>query len=190
MSGWRAKATCCRKRSITSNVGRAHGLPITKRGKPECRLQSVLDRHPVTLQPSHPPPACLAGVRPGSVVLRTTGLPCITDGLISIRAVMTPRSDCSNWRTNAIPTPSSDECASARDGPWTARLRGIPFDSRMAPQVAVLPSHRMGKFKPARGGKKKGSTAPPGGVACVVVLLAGMVLVMLFMYWVLKSANG
>jgi hypothetical protein len=60
----------------------------------------------------------------------------------------------------------------------------------MAAQVAVLPSHRMGKFKPARGGKKKGSTPPPGGVACVVVLLAGMVLVMLFMYWVLKSANG
>jgi len=48
----------------------------------------------------------------------------------------------------------------------------------------------MGKFKPARRGKKKGSTAPPGGVACVVVLIAGMFLVMLFMYWVLKSANG
>jgi hypothetical protein len=47
----------------------------------------------------------------------------------------------------------------------------------------------MGKFKPARRGKKKGSTAPAGGVACVVVLIAGMFLVMLFMYWVLKSAN-
>jgi hypothetical protein len=66
----------------------------------------------------------------------------------------------------------------------------IPFGSYMASQVPVLPSHRMGKFKPVRGGKKKGSTAPPGGVACVVLLLAGMVLVMLFMYWVLKSANG
>jgi hypothetical protein len=60
----------------------------------------------------------------------------------------------------------------------------------MDAQGGVLPSHRMGRFKPARGGKKKGSTAPPGGVACVVLLLTGMVLVMLFMYWVLKSANG
>ncbi len=48
----------------------------------------------------------------------------------------------------------------------------------------------MGKFKPARGGRKKASTAPPGGVACVVVLLAGMVFVMLFLYFVLKNANG
>lgn len=59
----------------------------------------------------------------------------------------------------------------------------------MVLRIAVLPSHRMGKFKPARPGKKKASTAPPGGVACVVVLLVGMVLVMLFMYWVLKSAH-
>jgi hypothetical protein len=60
----------------------------------------------------------------------------------------------------------------------------------MAFEVAVLPSHRMGKFKPARGGKKKASTTPPGGVACVVVILAGMIFVMLFMYFVLKNATG
>ena len=48
----------------------------------------------------------------------------------------------------------------------------------------------MGKFKPVRGGKKKQTAAPPGGVACVVVILAGMVFVMLFMYFVLKNANG
>jgi len=48
----------------------------------------------------------------------------------------------------------------------------------------------MGKFKPARGGKKKRSVAPPGGVACVVVVLAGMAFVMLFLYFVLKNANG
>jgi hypothetical protein len=57
----------------------------------------------------------------------------------------------------------------------------------MAFQATVLPSQRMGKFKPARGGKKKASTTPPGGVACVVVILAGMIFVMLFMYFVLKS---
>jgi hypothetical protein len=48
----------------------------------------------------------------------------------------------------------------------------------------------MGKFKPVRAGKKKQSAAPAGGVACVVVILAGMVFVMLFMYFVLKNANG
>jgi hypothetical protein len=47
----------------------------------------------------------------------------------------------------------------------------------------------MAKFKPVRG-KGKTRTAPPGGVACVVLVLAGMALVMLFLYWVMRSAGG
>jgi hypothetical protein len=48
----------------------------------------------------------------------------------------------------------------------------------------------MGKFKPARG-KAKGKTArPPAALPCVVLVLVGMVLVMLFLYFVMRNANG
>ncbi|MGA2144925.1 MAG: hypothetical protein ABSH49_08180 [Bryobacteraceae bacterium] len=47
----------------------------------------------------------------------------------------------------------------------------------------------MAKFKPARG-KKKASPAPPGGLPCVILVIAGIALVMLFLYYVLSHANG
>ncbi|GEM_PF-829253 len=48
----------------------------------------------------------------------------------------------------------------------------------------------MAKFKPARG-KAKRTAPPPGAVSCVVLILVGILLVMLFMYFVLRSnANG
>jgi len=49
----------------------------------------------------------------------------------------------------------------------------------------------MAKFKPARGKAKSGSKArPPGAVPCVVIIFAGILLVMLFLYYVLRNANG
>jgi hypothetical protein len=47
----------------------------------------------------------------------------------------------------------------------------------------------MAKFKPARG-KPKRTAPPPGAVSCVILILAGMLLVMLFMYFVMRNANG
>ena len=47
----------------------------------------------------------------------------------------------------------------------------------------------MAKFKPARGKTKR--TAPaPGALSCVILILIGMALVMLFMYFVMRNANG
>jgi hypothetical protein len=46
----------------------------------------------------------------------------------------------------------------------------------------------MAKFKPARA-KAKGTPAPPGGLPCVILLIAGIVLVMLFLYWILASSK-
>jgi hypothetical protein len=49
----------------------------------------------------------------------------------------------------------------------------------------------MAKFKPARGKAKGGKpAAPQGGLPCVIVVIAGIVLVMLFLYWVMRNANG
>jgi hypothetical protein len=48
----------------------------------------------------------------------------------------------------------------------------------------------MAKFKPARGKKPKASGPPQGAVSCVVLVVAGILLVMLFMYFVMKNANG
>ena len=47
----------------------------------------------------------------------------------------------------------------------------------------------MAKFKPVKA-KAKGSPSPQGGVGCVVLLVAGIVLLLLFMYFVMKNANG
>jgi len=47
----------------------------------------------------------------------------------------------------------------------------------------------MAKFKPARA-KPKRTAPPPGAVSCVILVLAGMLLVMLFMYFVMRNANG
>ena len=47
----------------------------------------------------------------------------------------------------------------------------------------------MAKFKPARG-KAKRSSAPQGGIPCVILVISAMLLVMLFLYYVMKNANG
>jgi hypothetical protein len=47
----------------------------------------------------------------------------------------------------------------------------------------------MAKFKPARGKKPK-SRPPQGALSCVVLIVGGMLLVMLFLYFVMKNANG
>jgi hypothetical protein len=54
----------------------------------------------------------------------------------------------------------------------------------------VIPSLLMAKFKAARGRKKDAAGRPPAAVSCVVLVLVGMVLVMIFLYEVMKHANG
>jgi hypothetical protein len=46
----------------------------------------------------------------------------------------------------------------------------------------------MAKFKPARG-KRKTASPPAAALPCVILILLGMVLVMLFLYFVLRSSN-
>jgi len=48
----------------------------------------------------------------------------------------------------------------------------------------------MAKFKPAKGRKPRSVGPPQGAVSCVVLVIAGMLLVMLFLYFVMKNANG
>jgi hypothetical protein len=60
----------------------------------------------------------------------------------------------------------------------------------MAGRTPVLPSLVMAKFKPARGRRRDTPGRPPAAVSCVVIVLVGMVLVMLFLYEVMKHANG
>jgi hypothetical protein len=60
----------------------------------------------------------------------------------------------------------------------------------MIGRTPVLPSLVMAKFKAAKGRKKGASARPPAAVSCVVLVLVGMVLVMLFLYEVMKHANG
>jgi high-affinity Fe2+/Pb2+ permease len=47
----------------------------------------------------------------------------------------------------------------------------------------------MAKFKPAKP-KKSRRPAPQGGLGCVILLIFGLILGMLFLYWVMKSASG
>jgi hypothetical protein len=46
----------------------------------------------------------------------------------------------------------------------------------------------MGKFKPARGKKLKAGP-PQGALSCVVLVIVGMLLVMLFMYFVMRNSS-
>jgi hypothetical protein len=46
----------------------------------------------------------------------------------------------------------------------------------------------MAKFKPARG-KPKASKAPPGGLPCVILIICGVLLVMFFLYFVMRNAS-
>ena len=48
----------------------------------------------------------------------------------------------------------------------------------------------MAKFKPVRGKKPKAAGPPQGALSCVVLVIAGMLLVMLVMWWVMKSASN
>jgi hypothetical protein len=48
----------------------------------------------------------------------------------------------------------------------------------------------MAKFKPSRGRKGKATGPPQGAVSCVVLVIGGMLLVMLFLYFVMRNANG
>ena len=47
----------------------------------------------------------------------------------------------------------------------------------------------MAKFKPVRAKARKGP-APQGAIGCVVLILLGMVGMMVFMYFVMRNANG
>jgi hypothetical protein len=47
----------------------------------------------------------------------------------------------------------------------------------------------MAKFKPVRGKKSKVTGPPPGGLACVILVIAGMLLVMLFLYFAMRSSG-
>jgi len=47
----------------------------------------------------------------------------------------------------------------------------------------------MAKFKPAKA-KSKSRAAPRGGLPCVILLGSGIALVLLFLYFVMKYANG
>ena len=47
----------------------------------------------------------------------------------------------------------------------------------------------MAKFKPVRA-KRKGKAMPQGGLPCVILLISGIVLLMLFLYYVMGHANG
>jgi hypothetical protein len=46
----------------------------------------------------------------------------------------------------------------------------------------------MAKFKPARG-KSKTPAIAPGGLSCVILIIAGVILLMLFMYFVMKNSG-
>ncbi|MGO4880438.1 MAG: hypothetical protein ACLP59_06395 [Bryobacteraceae bacterium] len=46
----------------------------------------------------------------------------------------------------------------------------------------------MAKFKPVKA-KKGRSAAPQSGLPCVILLILGFVLLLLFMYFVMKNAT-
>jgi len=48
----------------------------------------------------------------------------------------------------------------------------------------------VAKFKPARGKRKAGQGAPAAALPCVILILVGMVLIMLFLYFVLSSTKS
>jgi hypothetical protein len=46
----------------------------------------------------------------------------------------------------------------------------------------------MAKYKPIRA-KSKASKTPQGGLPCVIMVIAGMLLVMLFLYFVMRNSG-
>lgn len=59
----------------------------------------------------------------------------------------------------------------------------IPPDATIAWDVRL-----MAKFKPVKA-KKGRSAAPQSGLPCVILLILGFVLLLLFMYFVMKNAT-
>lgn len=51
----------------------------------------------------------------------------------------------------------------------------------------MLPSLGMAKFKPAKA--KKSRAAAQGGLPCVILMIGGFVLILLFIYFVMKYAT-
>jgi hypothetical protein len=47
----------------------------------------------------------------------------------------------------------------------------------------------MAKVKPARG-KSKRPRMRPEGISCLILIVSGFVLVMFFLYFVMRNANG
>jgi hypothetical protein len=68
-------------------------------------------------------------------------------------------------------------------------LQGICFDSCTDRRERGATIAVMAKFKPAKG-KARATPRPPAALPCVVLILVGMVLLGLFLYYVLKNANG
>ena len=69
------------------------------------------------------------------------------------------------------------------------RRRAVPFCGDCGPRFASRYYRCVAKFKPAKG--RKPATRPPqGALSCVILVIAGMVLVMLFLYYVMRNANG
>ena len=48
----------------------------------------------------------------------------------------------------------------------------------------------MAKFKPAKAKSKSASATLRGGLPCIVLLVSGLALVLFFLYFVMKNANG
>jgi len=48
---------------------------------------------------------------------------------------------------------------------------------------------RMAKFKPIRP-KRKDAPVPKAGLPCVILIIGIFILVMVFIYFVMKNANG
>ncbi|HUE02182.1 MAG TPA: hypothetical protein VMR62_21610 [Bryobacteraceae bacterium] len=46
----------------------------------------------------------------------------------------------------------------------------------------------MAKFKPVKA-KSKSRAAPQGGLPCVILVISGFVLILLFIYFVMKNAT-
>jgi len=47
----------------------------------------------------------------------------------------------------------------------------------------------VAKFKPYKGKSTKHAMTP-GGISCLVLVISAMLLVMFFLYYVMKNANG
>jgi len=48
----------------------------------------------------------------------------------------------------------------------------------------------MAKFKPVKAKSKSASAVPRGGLPCVIMVALGIGLLLFFLYFVMKNANG